>query len=298
MNLRSALLTAAMLAALAGPAMAAEDISKRVTVAPDAAISVSNVQGSVGVTAWDRNEVELTGRLEGDKDKLEFEASERQVRIRVIRPDGKYRNTDDDAILTLRVPKGVRLDVDTVSADITVNGVRGEQRLGSVSGDVDTQAYDATVTLKSVSGDIVLRGTDGKAQASTENVSGSTVVSGIRGGYEGAVVSGDISASVGAAERVRAKSVSGDLSVRAELAATARVEMESISGEVDLTIKPPVNAEFDIRSFSGDIENCFGPKPRDRSKYVPGRELHFTQGSGGTRVMIQTLSGDISLCDR
>jgi hypothetical protein len=74
--------------------------------------------------------------------------------------------------------------------------------------------------------------------------------------------------------------------------------MESISGTVGLVIKPPVNAEFDIESFSGDIENCFGPKARDKSKYGPGSELRFRQGSGGARVSLQTLSGEVSLCDR
>ena len=298
MSIRIALLTAASLAVIAGPAIAAQDISKRATVAPDATVDVSNVQGRVDVTAWDRNEVELTALLEGDKDKLEFEATERQVRIKVDRPDGKYHDSDDDAILTLKVPKGARLIVGTVSADITVNGVHGEQRLESVSGTVDTQAFDARVTLESVSGEIVLKGNGGKAQVSTENVSGSTIVSGIRGGYEGEAVSGNITAIVAAADRLRAGTVSGDVDINAELTSAARVEMESISGTLELTIKPPVNAEFDIESFSGDIENCFGPQARDKSKYVPGSELSFTQGSGGARVIIQTLSGDISLCDR
>jgi len=241
-----ALLTAASLAVITGPASAAQDITKRATVAPDATVDVSNVQGRVDVTAWDRNEVELTALLESDKDQLEFEATERQVRIKVDRPDGKYHDSDDDAILTLKVPKGARLIVDTVSADITVNGVHGEQRLESVSGTVDTQAFDAPVTLESVSGDIVLKGSGGKAQVSTESVSGSTVVSGVRGSYEGEAVSGNITAVIAAAERLRAGSVSGDLDINAELAATARLELESISGDVELTIKPPVNAEFYI----------------------------------------------------
>ena len=292
-----ALLTAASLAVIAGPAIAAQDISKRASVAPDASVDVSNVQGRVDVTAWDRNEVELTALLESDEDKLEFEATERQVRIRVNRPEGKYHDSDDDAILTLKVPKGARLIVGTVSADITVNGVRGEQRLESVSGTVDTQAYDAPVTLESVSGEIVLKGNGGKARVSTENVSGSTIVSGIRGGYEGEAVSGNITAIVAAVDRLRAGSISGDIEINAELTSAARAELESISGTVELTLKPPVNAEFDIESFSGDIENCFGQQARDKSKYVPGSELGFTQGSGGARVIIQTLSGEISLCD-
>ena len=53
-----------------------------------------------------------------------------------------------------------------------------------------------------------------------------------------------------------------------------------------------------MSSFSGDIENCFGQKSRDTSKYTPGSELNFTQGKGGARVEIETLSGEISICDR
>ncbi len=298
MSIRIAFLTAATLAVFAQPAVAVQDLSKRATVAPDATVDVSNVQGSVSVTVWDRNEVELTAHLEGSKDQLEFEATERQVRIEVTRPDGKYRNSDDDAILTLKVPKTVRLIVDTVSADITVDGVRGEQRLESVSGTVKTQAYDEPLSLHTVSGDISATGNGGKARVSTENVSGSTVVTGIRGGYEGEAVSGNITATVGAADRLQVGSVSGDITVHADLTAAARVDIESISGAVELTIKPPVNAEFELESFSGDIDNCFGPKARDKHKYVPGSELEFRQGSGGARVMIQTLSGEIRICDR
>ena len=159
MSIRFAIMTAASLALVAGPAFAARDITKRATVAADAAIDVSNVQGRVDVTAWDRNEVELTARLEGDKDELEFEATEQQVRIEVDRPQGRYHNKDDDAILTLKIPKGARLNVDTVSANITVAGVLGRQRLESVSGEVRTQAYDQPVSLHAVSGDMFLTGT-------------------------------------------------------------------------------------------------------------------------------------------
>ena len=298
MSIRMALLAAASLAAIHGPALAAQDITKRATVAADATVEVSNVQGRVDVTAWDRNEVELVAQLESDKDKLEFEATERQVRIEVDRPQGRYHSRDDDAILTLKVPKGARLIVDTVSADITINGIQGQQRLETVSGTVQTQAFDQPVSLHSVSGDVILAGTGGKATASTESVSGSTTVTGIRGSYEGEAVSGDIKATIAATERLQADSVSGDIAIQAELAANAQVEMESISGSVSLVMKPPVNAEFDLESFSGDIENCFGKKARDTSKYSPGSELSFTQGSGSARVEIQTLSGEIRVCDR
>ncbi len=298
MNIRSAWLMAAVCAAMAGPAWAAQQLNRHATVAPDATIEVSNVQGRVDVTAWDRVEVDLVAQLESSKDELEFEATDRHVHIEVNRPRGRYHHEDgDDANLTLRVPKGARLIIDTVSADITVDGVRGEQSLESVSGTVKTQAFDAPVSLSSVSGEVVLAGHDGKAEVSTENVSGSTTVTGVRGHYKGEVVSGSINASVAAVERLEISTVSGDIEVHADLNPTARVSMESVSGDVELVVKPPVNAEFSLESFSGQLRNCFGQTPRKTSKYTPGRELDFTHGSGGARVEIQTLSGEVSICD-
>jgi DUF4097 and DUF4098 domain-containing protein YvlB len=296
---RNTWLAAAVLAAAVPPAMAQQQITKRANVAADATVEVSNVQGTVTITAWDKNEVELVAELESNKDELEFEATDRHVRIEVDRDKGNYgRDNDEDSNLTLRVPKGARLIVDTVSADIGVTGARGEQSLESVSGEVRTQAFDAAVKAASVSGEVIVTGNGVKAAVTTENVSGSAVVTGVRGSYRGEVVSGEIKASVAAANHLEVSSVSGEIDVQAELTPTARVEMGSVSGTVTLRIKPPVNADFDIESFSGDIENCFGQNPRDTSKYTPGSELNFTQGSGGARVEIETLSGEISVCDR
>jgi DUF4097 and DUF4098 domain-containing protein YvlB len=279
MNIRISLAIAAVLLAAAPLAEAAQNLSKTATVAADAAIDVSNVEGRVDVTAWDRNEVELTAVLESDKDTLEFEATERQVRIKVVRPDDNFRGSDE-AILTLKIPKGARISAETVSADITVAGVLGEQRLESVSGEVRTQAYDAPVKLSTVSGDGTISGTGGKAAVTVGSVSGNLAI------------------NLAATERLNARSISGDIDAHAELLPTARVEMESVSGAIKLTMKPPVNAGFDLESFSGDIDNCFSQKARDKSRYGPGSELSFTQGTGGAGVTINSLSGDITICDR
>jgi DUF4097 and DUF4098 domain-containing protein YvlB len=298
MSTRNSWLAAAILAVIAAPAAAQQTITKRANVSADATIEVSNVQGSVRVSAWDKNEVELVAVLESDKDKLEFEATARIVRIEVDRPDGKYGRNREEAHLTVKVPRGARLIVDTVSADIAVAEVRGEQDLESVSGAVGTQAYDAPVKAASVSGDVTVTGTGGKAAVKTENVSGTATVTGVRGSLEGEVVSGEIHATIAAADNIDVSSVSGNITVDAELTSTASVDMESVSGAITLKIKPPVNADFDIASFSGDIDNCFGPKARDTSKFTPGSELSFTQGSGGARIELQTLSGEINICDR
>ena len=298
MSIRISMAIAAALIAAAPQADAAQNLSRHATAAADATIDVSNVAGRVDVTAWDRNEIELTAILENDKDKLEFDATERQVRIKIVTPDDDFNGHEHDANLTLKVPKGARVLAESVSANITVSGIVGEQRLETVSGDIRTQAYDAPVKLSTVSGDGTLIGNGGKADVTVESVSGLITTSGIRGNYDGEVVSGSLTINLAAAERLHAKSISGDIEAHAELMPNARVEMETVSGEIKFTMKPPINAEFDLESFSGDIDNCFGQKSRDKSRYDPGSELSFTQGSGGARVSINSLSGDIAICDR
>lgn len=298
MTIWNALLAAAIMAAATQATMAQQSITKNARVAPDATVEVSNVQGSVVITAWDKNEVDLLAELESSKDELEYEASERHVRIEVRHPQGGYHSQEDDARLTLRVPKGASIVADTVSADIEVAGIRGELSLQSVSGAVETQAYEAPVKATAVSGDITIMGNGGKANVSTDNVSGTSTVTGVRGSYEGEVVSGEIRATIASAERVQINSVSGDIDLSVGLDAASRLNLESVSGTIGLRIKPPVNADFDIESFSGGIENCFGLEARDTSKHAPGFELNFTQGNGGARVEIQTLSGAISVCDQ
>ena len=74
MSTRNPWLAVAVLAAAAPAALAQQQITKRANVAPDVTVEVSNVQGSVTITGWDRNEVELVAELESSKDELEFEA--------------------------------------------------------------------------------------------------------------------------------------------------------------------------------------------------------------------------------
>ena len=82
MSMRNTVLAAAILAATATPAVGAETITKNVTVAPDATVEVSNVQGSVEVIAWDKKELQLVAELESEQGR---------ARIRGDRAHGAHR---------------------------------------------------------------------------------------------------------------------------------------------------------------------------------------------------------------
>jgi DUF4097 and DUF4098 domain-containing protein YvlB len=297
MNIRYAVIVASAL--LATPAaQAVQNIDRSLPTGATPSVEISNVQGRVTVAAWDQQEVKVTGTIENDETEFEFSGDARHVVIKVRPESGKSHRNHDDAILDIKVPAGASLDINTVSADIDVQGVRGSQRLEAVSGDVTTAAYSEQLDVRTISGNAVVNGTGGKARVEAESVSGDVTVRGVDGEVQAQSVSGNVKLDLGTATRLKLETVSGNVKASLTLASDARLDAESVSGDVDIRFAKPVNGEFEFETFSGNIESCFGPKAERKSQYAPGTELRFTQGSGGARVSIDTLSGTISICDK
>jgi DUF4097 and DUF4098 domain-containing protein YvlB len=295
----SALAPVASIAALvmlgaASHAEAGTPISKLAAVAPGGSVEISNTAGQVTVTGWDRNEVEVTGTLGDGSERLEFTTQDKVTRIRVVLPNKSWHV--EDTALVVKVPAGSSLSVSTTSADIRVRGVRGAQRLQSVSGDVNAEAGTEDVECQTISGDVAMAGSGLKGLLNITTVSGDVMITHVAGELNGNTVSGNFTITLGDTVRARLRTTSGDVSMATQLAADGRLDVESISGDVGLDLAGPVNAAFDVSSFSGEIRNCFGPKPRRTDEYAPGKEWHFAEGQGAARVRIKTMNGDISVC--
>lgn len=296
MNIRYAVIAASAL--LATPAaQAVQNIDRSLPTGATPSVEISSVQGRVTVSAWDQQEVKVTGTIENDETKFEFSGDQSHVIIKV-RPKSGKNHGHDEVILDIKVPAGAAIDVNTVSANIDVRGVRGVQQLEAVSGDVTTTAYDEEIDVRTISGDAVVNGTGGNGRVDAQSVSGDVKVRGVNGELQARSVSGKLELDLGTIARLQLETVSGDVTADLTLADGARFEAESVSGAVEVRFGKPVNGDFDIESFSGDIESCFGPKAERKSKYAPGSELRFTQGSGGARISVDTMSGDITLCDK
>ena len=279
---------------------AAEEVDRTIDAHSRSRVSVSIVEGSLDIVGWDRNEVRVQGSIGDDVEKFIFERDGKDILIKVKVPNQNSGRKDHSANLEIRVPAGSSLDVGTVSADMEVEGVMGEQELQSVSGDVTTQAFAADIDAGTVSGDVEVEANNGKASGAwaLSTVSGDIVAIGLSGEIEANVVSGDIRVVGGGFSRARMETVSGNVKFSAALADGGKLAMESVSGNVDVEFQGDVSARFDVESFSGRIKNCFGPKAERTSKYAPGVELSFTEGAGDGRVSLSTLNGNIEICKR
>lgn len=280
--------TALLLGALlATPAWAGGDrpIDERRPLKADARVSVSNVAGRIDVEAWDRNELHLTGELSKEVEELAITGGEASLTIEVKLPR-RARNVGDTR-LHLKVPAGITLDAEGVSADVTARGLRGPVELESVSGDVRVAGTSERVRASTVSGDVMVDAPATRTRVAS--VSGDVTVRGVRGEVGAETVSGDLRIEAGALRELDVESVSGDLDVMAELLAGAEVSVETLSGNVRLRVPALPDGELRMKTFSGELSS-------DLVTGLRGDAREFSQrGKGGGSVRLGSFSGDVEL---
>lgn len=256
---------------------AGRSIAERRSVDPRGSIEVVAVDGAVEISGWDRAEVDVSGTIDDQVERVEVTTRGAQTTIHVLNRTSSVWHSSTGAHLLVRVPAKSELSVSLVSADLKITGVAAAVKLRTVSGEI--------------SGDV-------RGDLRADTVSGGVRISARAAkNIEINTVSGGVKLDVATLNRARLESVSGDLSVRLSLAPEGQLEAESVSGSVSLDFRDVAGAEFDAQTLSGDIDNCFGPKPAE-SRHGPGSRLEFKSGDGRGRVRVQSKSGDISLCNR
>ena len=136
---------------------------------PAGQVEISNTAGSVVVTHGPQ-------RGRGDRRTRQGRRAPGGLEVR----QGHARQGDpaakscrvESSELVVKVPAGSSLAVNTVSADIGVRGVRGSQRLQSVSGNIQTEAAAEDVECKTVSGDVNVTGSGQRGLLTVTTVSG------------------------------------------------------------------------------------------------------------------------------
>ena len=262
----------------------------------DGEVRIDNLAGTVRIRGWDKNQVRVTGTLGEDVDHLEFTSDDSGVSIRVVLPhDGRGNCEECSADLEIDLPAASRLEVSTVSADIEAKDLTGSAQLGTVSGQLVLDSAAVRVDARSVSGDVTVAGSGKNAHVTATTVSGEVRVTGMDGSLHAESVSGDVKAANNRLTGLEMSSTSGSLVFEGGLSKGGDYEFHNVSGDLDLHFGASPSAHFDVSSFSGDIDNSFGPKATRVSKYSPGMELHFTNGSGDAQVNVRSLSGEIHI---
>lgn len=287
------------LAAASSIALADTPIDETIEANSIDLIDVANLAGSVTVRGTSRNDVHVTGLLADGAERLEVERNGNRLIVHVIYPDDRnQRRYPGGTTLVIEVPKRLAVDVPTVSANIEIDDIEGEQQLESVSGSIDASVFESEIRANTVSGSIVLQGHDGKTRATAKPVSGRVELERLSGEVDAQNVSGSVEIRSSDLDRVEAQSVSGNITIEAEMAKDGRVRATTTSGRVELDLTGSPAGRYQISSFSGRIDNCFGPSPSRQRFGPPSSTLQFDEPDARMQVYANSMSGNIEVCNR
>lgn len=274
-------------------------------------VSLATKAGRIVVHGWERNEVRARTNDADVKIKLHKagggDAAGAAMRIEVLfaenveEEETQYESCGEDRDVTLDVPRGATVYVETQEGDIEVQDV-AEAHIETVDGRIEARRITRSTDASSVGGDVALEDVSGRARLSTMNgVIEARDVRPVDGSdfLKINTVSGDILLNQIGPARVEASTISGEMRMAGPLARGGVYDFTTTSG--DVTLLMPVESSFKLNakvSESGEIVTEFPLKYRGATSPVSllqaGR-LVGAYGSGDATINLISYSGTLRL---
>lgn len=262
-------------------------------VQPSGVFTMDRVIGSISVSTWDQNRVEVTETIRVI-DASRQEAQEYVQRYRstmeqngnsiAVRGPQNYRGRNAQHGFEVRVPQQFNVDVSTAGGAISIQGPEGRVAGRTSGGAINVESVTGEVSVRTSGGALNLTDITGPVDGNTsggainaERVTGRLLVRTSGGSLNIAAIGGNVQAETSGGSvsindvqgQVMARTSGGDMDLRA---ITSSMRAETSGGDIELE---DIGGRAEARTSGGDIE---------------GRNLRGA-------VDVTTSAGDIELTD-
>jgi len=309
------LLAVVMAGCATGPA-ATGSFDRTLSVKAPIRLEINNTSGDVSITgsADGKVHVHANARASGwGFDSPEKRMSELLANPPIeqhgdtIRIGGELRRSRNVKVTyVIEVPRETEIDSMVISGSQTITNLRGPIKAESISGSLRVEHVERQVQLSTVQGSVNADTIGDDVRASSK--SGAVTVSDIKGDVRISAISGmtqiikpkgRVDASTtsgvvevhGATKDVKAHAVSGGVDVEGNPGADSYWDVNTISGVVQLGVPTNANFHLSAEAVSGEIKSDIPVVVEEQSKH----SLRARVGSGGGRVEVHTVSGQIRL---
>lgn len=255
-----------------------------IPVRPGARLDLNGFRGEVVVRTWDRNEMRVESP---SRDGVEISATRAVVKIRPRSYRGVLRSVD----YRLTIPTSMDVEVSGTFLDIDIQGVEGEVRAQSVSGDVLLRGGRRFIRLHSVQGIVECEGARGRISLSSTN--GSVRLTDAEGEIAAETINGNVSLLNVRSRAVEATTVNGEVRYDGTIRDDGRYAFSAHNGGITVAVPPGANATVSVSTFSGEFEADF-PITLTETR-GGGKRFSFVLGDGSARLDLDSFGGTIRL---
>jgi hypothetical protein len=247
--------------------------------------------GRIEITTWDepRTDVDVQPLRDDDaarryaadmRHELRRRGSGHELLLEAARGNrGLFSFRDIPLSFTIRAPHGVHIDADTASADIAARGRFGSVEIKSASGDVIAETVDGDATVQTANGIVELGDVSGPARVNA--VAGDVRIGSVGGDADVSLVSGNLELGPAGAN-VTVKTVAGDVDLTSVRRGTVRAR--SVSGDITIHVARGARVWMDIGSLSGETVSELDAMDEPSDSEDVALEIKASSTSGDVRL--------------
>jgi hypothetical protein len=171
-----------------------KDVNRTVALRGNGTVEIETHKGSIRVTVWDRQEVEIQARIEAepgsimdrrrfDGTDVHIDSSPDSVRIKTYDPDFNWccnfddSGTNPEVRYTIRMPKSAQLTIRDHRSDTEVTGLQGALNLTTQRGVAHLRGLGGALHLDTHRGDVQVEFSSFTASSSITNYRGTVELS-------------------------------------------------------------------------------------------------------------------------
>ena len=260
--------------------------------------SIENFNGSVDITGWEKNEVDISGTKYAktkamlDEMKIDVQSSNGAVSIRTIPPVEKW-NANAGARYNIRVPYKILVELAaSTNGSIHLEHLEGAARIRTTNGGVRTRSLKGNLEINTTNGNVDMFDVTGGAKVTTSN--GHINADNLHGEFTAKTTNGAISArlfDVPVNSLVKASTSNGGVDLTFDQV-RSDVRASTTNGHINVRLPSNVNARVDASTHNSSVSSELDVK--SSGSWSKGR-LEGTIGSGGPHLELSTSNGPIRL---
>jgi len=278
-----------------------EDFHSTHPLSAGGTVTVESFNGSVDITGWEQNSVEINGTKYGnsksavDQMKIDVNANPNSIRVRATRPSEFQWHNGGGVRFAIRVPHKVILDlISTSNGKIQVEDIEGTVHLRSSNGAIRISRVKGDVEAGTSNGTIEAQDLDGTTRFHTNN--GSIRAESNRGSFEGVTSNGSITARLhdpSGSSPVRAETSNGHIELTFDSKTLPKVRAGTSNSSIVIRVPASANARVRASTSHSSITSDFDELSTDRGRRHS--EVDGTIGRGGPLLDLHSSNGAIKI---
>jgi hypothetical protein len=276
-----------------------KDFHSSYPLKPGGRLSVETFDGSVDISGWDQDTVDISGTKygptqdEADNLRVDIDASPDSVSVRVPRPT--MRRNNEGARLVIKMPRNTLLDrITTSNSSIRTQDGAGTARLKTSNGSIRVVDLRGDLEAETSNSSIELQGVDGNARVHTSN--GHIRAERLGGSLEANTSNGGVNVDITRADKsVRIDTSNSGVELSLPPNFNSSVHVDTNNGPITLRMAEGANARISARTSNASIKTELEVRAQGELSH---NRLEGVIGNGGPLIDLSTSNAGIHLLRR